>query len=188
MSQCWICVERNSGRVQRCVFCELTIDVIFHACQPFCWWRSHSRGRRRSYPHYQHRQAGWDVLRFLHTVPLLYWAPFLFKAIFMTCVFVTPLCHSCFPAAFASQLIVVDQCTGAGLARWQVVMDLTQWKDWWWTRLVKIAPMKANTDINEPLLVLLWSPWRPGTHRHRCVLSNRKTWKLHIWRPQRWRV
>lgn len=54
-----------------------------------------------------------EVISFLHTVPLFYKAVFLFKAaIFMICVFVAPLCHSYFPPAFESQLIVVDQCTG----------------------------------------------------------------------------
>lgn len=38
-----------------------------------------------------------------------------------------------------------------------------------WTRLVKIAPMKANRDINEPTLVLPWSPWRLCTFRHQFV-------------------
>lgn len=38
-----------------------------------------------------------------------------------------------------------------------------------WTRLAKIAPMKANRDINEPTLVLPWSPWRLCTFRYQFV-------------------
>lgn len=103
------------------------------------------------------------------TVPLLYKAGFLFQA-----VLVMHVCHSTVSFLFSSSLWAAAHCCwsvykGAGLAWWQVVTDLTQWKELQWTRLVKIAPKKANGDINEPTVVLLWTPWRLRTHRHQCV-------------------
>lgn len=71
------------------------------------------------------------------------------------------------PLSCGSLLLI--SASGAGSAHWQVVTDLTQWKDRRWTRLVKIAPMKANRDINEPTPVLLWSPMRPGAPRQQNV-------------------
>lgn len=103
-------------------------------------------------------------------VPLLYKAEFLFQAAILK----MRVCHSAVSFLFSSSLWAVAHCCWsvyeeAGWAWWQAVTDLTQWKQPQWTRLVKIAPKKANRDINEPTVVLLWTPRRLHTHRHHCV-------------------
>lgn len=93
------------------------------------------------------------MLSFLHTVPLFYKALFLFRAtIFLWYVCLSLHCV----ISISTSLWVAAHCSWSvhwedNLARWHVVKDLTQWKDWQWTRIVKIAANKSKQTLMSPL-------------------------------------